>query len=175
MKVEGAELAAIIAGADAHRAMVRPKLHDRREAGIDLGGIDEDRAGLETVETIRGLHRARIRAEDNEQYIGDNDRQRHQQQELRMLRAGDEGIDQSKLQHIAEREHHGGDWNEQKQRIKMEAGAEHYRDEHGDGHHLAVGEIDHAHHAEDDRQAERHQPVHQAGQNSADGDVEIDV
>ena len=32
MKVEGAELAAVIAGADAHRAMFRPELHDRREA-----------------------------------------------------------------------------------------------------------------------------------------------
>ncbi len=31
--MEGAELAAVIAGADAHRAMFRPELHDRREAG----------------------------------------------------------------------------------------------------------------------------------------------
>ena len=35
---------------------------------------------------------------------------------------------------------------------------------HRDGHHLAVREIDHAHDAEDHRQAERHQPVDEAGQ-----------
>ena len=46
---------------------------------------------------------------------------------------------------------------------------------HGDGHHLAMGEIDDAHDAEDDRQAERHQPVDEPGQDAADGNIEIDV
>ena len=38
MKVEGAELAAVIAGADAHGATFRPELHDRREAGTHRFG-----------------------------------------------------------------------------------------------------------------------------------------
>jgi hypothetical protein len=38
-----------------------------------------------------------------------------------------------------------------------------------------VGEIDHAHHPEDHRQAERHQAVDEAGQHPADGDIEKNV
>ena len=38
-----------------------------------------------------------------------------------------------------------------------------------------MGEIDDAHDAEDHRQAKRHQPIDQTGQQAADGDIEIDV
>ena len=92
-----------------------------------------------------------------------------------MLGPGDEEIDQAALQYIAENEQHRRDRNEQDQRIEMEAGAEHDRQEHGDCHHLAMREIHDAHDAEDDRQPERHQAVDQAGQHPADGDVQINV
>ena len=46
---------------------------------------------------------------------------------------------------------------------------------HRDRHHLAMGEVDDAHHAEDDRKPERHQAVDEAGQNAADGDIQVDV
>ena len=38
-----------------------------------------------------------------------------------------------------------------------------------------MGEIDHAHDTEDDRQAERHQAVDKAGQHAADGDIKIEI
>ena len=49
---------------------------------------------------------------------------------------------------------------------------QHQRQEHAHHHDLAMGEIDDADDAEDDRQAERAQAVDQAGQQAADGDVE---
>ena len=45
---------------------------------------------------------------------------------------------------------------------------------HGEHGELAVREIDDAHHAEDDRQAERHQPVHEAGQHALDQDFGVE-
>ena len=57
----------------------------------------------------------------------------------------------------------------------MQRRAQHDGEEHGDSHHLAMGEIDDPHHAENDRQPERHQAVDQTGQNSTDGDVEINL
>ena len=51
------------------------------------------------------------------------------------------------------------------ERIEAEGSNEQHQARYiADDHHLAVGEIDDAHDAEDDRQAERHQPVDEAGQ-----------
>jgi hypothetical protein len=43
---------------------------------------------------------------------------------------------------------------------------------HAEHHHRAVREVDDAQHAEDERQAARHQPVHAAEQEAADGGLE---
>ena len=148
---------------------------DRGGAGIELGGVDDQRAELEAVVGIGGLHGAGVRTEDDQEHVDDDDRQRHQQQELAVLRPGDEGIDQSRLQRVAEHEQHRGDRHHHDQRIEVKCGKQHDREIHRDRHHLAMGEIDDAHHAENDREPERHQAIDQAGQNSADGNVQIDV
>jgi hypothetical protein len=57
------------------------------------------------------------------------------------------------------------------ERIELQRREQHRGRVHGDGHHFAVREIHHSHHAEDHRQPERHQPVHQARQNAGDDDV----
>ena len=103
-------------------------------------------------------------------------RDRDQQQELAVLRPRDERVDQAapaarsrsanSTAAIGTSITSGSRWK---------AGNSDDRDIHRDRHHLAMGEIDDAHHAEDDRQAERHQAVDEAGQDAADGDVEIDI
>ena len=103
-----------------------------------------------------------------------NDRDGDHQQELRRFRPRDEAIDEPRLQAVAEREEHRGDRHQHDQRIEAESREQGDGDVHGDRHHLAMGEIDDAHDAEDDGQAERHQPVDQAGQDAADGNVKID-
>ena len=153
----------------------RDRDHDRRDAGIGLGGVDDQRADLEAVKGVGGLHALRVRPEQDQQHVDHDDRDRDQQQELAVLGPRDEGIDHAVLQRIAEGEQHRGDRHQHHQRIEMEGGEQRHRDIHRDRHHLAVGEIDDAHHAEDHRQAERHQAVDQAGQHAADGDIEIDV
>src|SRR5262249_11313865 len=61
------------------------------------------------------------------------------------------------------------------ERVEAETAEQHDGKVHGDGHHLAMGEIDDAHDPENDREADRHQAVDKAGQKTADRDVEIDL
>ncbi len=148
---------------------------DRGDSGIGLGGVDQHRAELKTVVGIGRLHRAGVRPENDQQRVDDDDRQRHHQQKLAVLRPGDERIDQARLQRVAEDEHHRRDRHEHDQRIEMKRREQHDRDIHRDRHHLAMGEIDDAHHAENNRQPKRHQAVDQTGQNTGDGDIQINV
>ena len=70
-----------------------------------------------------------------------------------------------------EHEQRGGDRHQQQERIELQRAEQHQRQVHGQRHHLAMREVDDAHHAEDDRQAERHQPVDETRQQAAGGDV----
>ena len=148
---------------------------DRGQAGVDFRSVDNQRADLDAVERVGGLHRASVRAEDDQEAVGDDEPESHQQQELRVLGPPDKGVDQADLQNVAKHEHHRGDRHQQDQRIKVKRGEQDHRDEHSDCHHLAVGEINDPHHPENDRKPERQQAVNKPGQNPADNDVEIDV
>ena len=152
----------------------RRRHRHRGKRRVDLVGIDDQRPDGEARERIGRLHALRVGAEDDEQAVHQDQRHRHQQHELAVLGPVDERIDQPALHDVAEREQHGRDRHHHRQRVEAVVREQHHREVHGDGHHLAVGEIDHAHDAEDDRQAERHQPVDEAGQQAADGDVEVD-
>ena len=142
---------------------------------VDLVGVDDQRPQGEAGERIGRLHALRVGAEHDQQPVDQDQGDRHQQHELAVLGPVDEGIDQPALHDVAEREQHRGDRHHHRQRVEAIVREQRHRQVHGNGHHLAVGEVDHAHHAEDDRQPERHQPVHEAGQQAADGDVEIDL
>ena len=89
-----------------------------------------------------------------------------------MLGPRDERIDEARLQQVAEDEECRGDRQHGDERVEPERGEQDGRRVHRDGHHLAVREVDHPHHAEDHRQAERHQAVHQARQDAGDDYVE---
>ena len=98
-----------------------------------------------------------------------------QQDELLMLGPADERVDQ-----------HGSAARSRRRRTRPAIGTsassgsslkrreQHVGRIHGDHGELAMGEIDDPHHAEDHRQAERHQPVDEPGQHALDHDVEID-
>src|SRR5262249_38704728 len=51
---------------------------------------------------------------------------------------------------------------------------QHERRIHGEDGELAMGEIDDAHHAENHREAERHEAVDQAGEDALDDDIQGD-
>ena len=92
-----------------------------------------------------------------------------------MLRARDERIDEPGLQQIAEDEERRRDRQHGEKRIELERGEEHRRHVHGDGHHLAVREVHHAHHTENHREAESHQAVHEARQDAREDDVRDEI
>jgi hypothetical protein len=73
-----------------------------------------------------------------------------------VFRPADERIDHPGLHHVAEREQHGRDGNQHDQGIEAEGRKQGHREIHGNGHHLAMGEVDDPYHAENDRKPERH-------------------
>ena len=143
----------------------------RRHRGEEPRLVDQDRTQLEGFQLIVDLHIARVGAEGHQHRVHENDGDGDEQHELRMLGSGDEGIDQARLQRVAEDEERGGDRQHGDEGIELERGEERGRRVHGDGHHLAVREVHHAHHAEDHREAERHQAIHQPRQDPGDDDV----
>ena len=128
------ERAGVVVGAGADRLADRDEAeegeqrgreHDRGGTGIELGRVDDQRPDLEAVIGIGGLHRPRIRAEHDQERVGDDDRQRHQQQKLAVLGPGDEWVDQRRLQRVAKSEQHCGDRHQHDQRVEMEPGEQH--------------------------------------------------
>ena len=143
--------------------------------GEGFGCVDDKWADHEAVESVGCLDAASVRAEHDQQAIGQNNRDSDQQYELTVFRPADERIDQPTLHGIAEYEQNAGDRQHHQQGIKAEAGEQDHSEIHRDGRHLTVGKIDHADHAENHGEAERHQAVDKAGQDAAHGNVEIDI
>ncbi len=83
-----------------------------------------------------------------------------------MLRTIDEGLDQAPLQAVAQAEEEDGNQRQAERGGICRTSKARPGEVHADDHHLAVGEVDDAHDAEDHRQAERHQAVDHAGQQS---------
>jgi hypothetical protein len=113
--------------------------------------------------------------EQDQQGIDDDECDRDQQDELAVLGPIDERVDDAGLQRIAEHEQNAGERDNHRQRVEPERGERYDGEVHRDRHHLAVGKIDDAHDAKNDREAERHQAIDEAGQKTAHRDVEIDL
>jgi hypothetical protein len=145
--------------------------HDRDPGGQQTSLVEQDRADRIGLELVVDLHVPCVGAEDHQECVDHDQRDRHQQHELRVLGSSDERINEGALERVAEGEERGRHRHDCKERIEPERGEQHHRSVHGDGHHLAVGEVHHPHDAENDRQPERHQAVDEAGEQPRDDDV----
>ena len=176
--------AGIVVGAGADRLAEHGEAEEGEQRGRDqhggrarigLAGVNDQPADLEAVERVGGLHVAGVGPEHDELGVDEDDRHRHQQHELAVLGPVDERIDDAGLQEVAEREQGGGRRHQHDERVEPQRGEGDDGRIHGERHHLAVGEVDHAHDAEDDGQAERHQAVDEAREQAVDGHVEVDL
>ena len=84
-----------------------------------LATIDKQRTEFDRFEQIIEIDAARIRAEDNQQRVRDDERDGEQQHELRMVGAGDERLDDSCLQLITEKEKQRSHWHDRKKRVEL--------------------------------------------------------
>ena len=88
-----------------------------------------------------------------------------------MFRARDEGMNYKRLERITENKKCRGHRQHGDERIDVQCEKQNDAGIHGERHHFAVGEVHQAGHAEDHREAERHEPVNDAGQNAGDDDI----
>ncbi len=117
---------------------------------------------------------ARIRPEDHQQRVDENDRETDEQDELIVLRPPDERLHDDPLQGPADDEEQRRDRNGREDRIEMQRGEQDEGRVHRQHGELAMGEIDDAHDPEDDGKPERHQAVDEAGQHALDEDFEVE-
>ena len=134
---------------EAEKGKQRSACPHRHRGRIDARLVEQDRAEFPGFQLVGHLHVARVGPEADQQHVHHDDRHRHQQHELGVFRARDEGIDERVLHGVTEHEKRGGNRQNGEEGIEAKGGKEQHRGVHGDGHHLAVRKVDHAHHAED--------------------------
>ena len=81
-------------------------------------------------------------------------------------------VEQAALQHVAEAHHHRHDDDQGQERVDAGGVDQHQRQERSEDAQVAVGQVDQAHDAEDQRQAGREQGVEAAEQHALDDGVE---
>src|SRR2546430_5951984 len=124
-------------------------------------GGDADRLGR-----IRSVDGLRVRAEDEQERIAEDEPHPDGHEDERVLRRVLDGRKEYPLDEGAEEESGGRDSEERQVRVDVEGAEEREGDVHADGHELAVREVDDAHDAEDEREPDPHHGVDAAGEDA---------
>ena len=124
-------------------------------------------------EPHRGLGERRADAlwlgtEGHQRGVLEHERDAQHQENLHLVRRVDDAIDELALDDEAGDEQDRGGTHESDVRIDAEPGGAEPGQVHRPHHEVAVGEVHDAHHAEDQREADRHQAVDAAEEQAAD-------
>ena len=109
---------------------------------------------------------ARVGPEDHQEAIDHDDGEAHQQNELLMIGPADEMHDKAALQTIAHNEEQRRQGRHGEEGVDLQGGEENEGAIHANDGEFAMGEIHHAHHAENHRQAQRHQAIDEPRQHA---------
>jgi hypothetical protein len=137
-----------------------PPQRDEREQADGESAPEREARSLDAA----GVEPARIGGERLEQRVLDDDGQPEGHQDRGQDASPEQAVEDQHLERVAERGHDGHDEGQGDERIQPERLPHDHREERGQDAEVAVGQVDDAHHPEDEREAggeERVEPAQQ--------------